>query len=152
APFVQNQFGGSAGGPIVKDRLFFFGSYEGYRQRQGNLFLLSVPTAQFAAGDFSDYRGTTGAVVPLYDPLTTCGQYNNAACGSQTILRTPFPGNVIPLAGSTLSPRSSSTSLCMHSRLVPEIPSPTTTTSPGTRRPGAIMTSTISAAIGTSAP
>src|SRR5262249_57928762 len=81
---------------IIKDRLFFFASYEGYRQRQGNLFLLSVPTPQIASGDFSDYRGTNGAVVPIYDPLTTCGQLNNPACGSSTILRAQFPGNVIP--------------------------------------------------------
>src|SRR5262249_18030982 len=65
-------------------------------QRQGNLFLLSVPTPAIASGDFSDYRGTNGAVVPIYDPLTTCGQYNNPACGSSTIVRTPFPDNVIP--------------------------------------------------------
>jgi len=96
ASFEQNQFGASAGGRIIKDRLFFFSSYEGYRQRQGNLFLFSVPTPQIASGDFSDYRGTNGVVVPIYDPLTTCGQLNNAACGSGTIQRTPFAGNVIP--------------------------------------------------------
>src|SRR5207244_5997416 len=66
APFSQNQFGASAGGRIIKDRLFFFSSYEGYRQRQGNLFLLTVPTAQIAAGDFSDYRGTNSPVGPIY--------------------------------------------------------------------------------------
>jgi hypothetical protein len=98
ASFEQNQFGASAGGRIIKDRLFFFADYEGYRQRQGNLFLLSVPTPQIASGDFSDYRGTNGAVVPIYDPLTTCGQLNNAACGSGTIQRTPFAGNVIPVS------------------------------------------------------
>src|SRR5262252_2828720 len=96
APFSQNQYGASVGGRIIKDKLFFFSSYEGYRQRQGNLFLLTVPTPQIAAGDFSDYRGTNGAVVPIYDPLTTCGQLNNPACSSGTIQRTQFPGNVIP--------------------------------------------------------
>ena len=96
APFSQNQFGASGGGRIIKDKLFFFASYEGYRQRQGNLFLLTVPTPAIAAGDFSDYRGTNGSVVPIYDPLTTCGQYNNSACGSGTVIRSPFPGNVIP--------------------------------------------------------
>src|SRR5437764_11588234 len=97
APFVQNQFGAAAGGHVIKDRLFFFTSYEGYRQRQGNLFLLSVPTTLIAAGDFSDYRGANGAVVPIYDPLTTCGQLNNPACGTSVIQRTQFPNNVIPL-------------------------------------------------------
>ena len=37
-PFVQNNFGGSLGGPVFKDKLFFFGSYEGYRNREGVLF------------------------------------------------------------------------------------------------------------------
>ncbi|HXK03242.1 MAG TPA: DUF2012 domain-containing protein [Verrucomicrobiae bacterium] len=96
APFSQNQFGASGGGRIIKDKLFFFSSYEGYRQRQGNLFLLTVPTPAIAAGDFSDYRGTNGAVVPIYDPLTTCGQLNNSPCGTGTVQRTQFPGNVIP--------------------------------------------------------
>ena len=96
APFVQNQFGTSIGGPVKKDKVFFFFGYEGYRQRQGNLFLLSVPTADILKGDYSNFRGTNGAVVPIYDPLTTCGQLNNAACTSTTVLRQQFPGNIIP--------------------------------------------------------
>ena len=43
-PFTQNQFGANVGGPVLKDRLFFFSSYEGFRQRQGNVFLGWVPT------------------------------------------------------------------------------------------------------------
>ena len=73
APFEQNQFGASAGGRILKDKLFFFSSYEGYRQRQGNLFLLTVPTAPISAGDLSYYTGTNGAVVTRYSTLSTCG-------------------------------------------------------------------------------
>jgi hypothetical protein len=96
APFSQNQFGASGGGRVIKDKVFFFTSYEGYRQRQGNLFLLSVPTAQIASGDFSDYRGANGSLVPIYDPLSTCGQLNNSPCGTGTVQRTQFPGNVIP--------------------------------------------------------
>src|SRR3954454_22107088 len=78
APFSQNQFGASVGGKLIKDRLFFFSSYEGYRQRQGILCLLTVPTAQIAAGDFSDYRATSGSLLPSSDPLNTCGQLNNS--------------------------------------------------------------------------
>ena len=45
SPLKQNQFGGSIGGPIVKDRVFFFGSYEGYRLDAGKNFVEAVPSA-----------------------------------------------------------------------------------------------------------
>jgi hypothetical protein len=48
----QNQFGLSGGGPIVKNRLFFFADYEGIRQRQGNLFFADLPTADMRDGNF----------------------------------------------------------------------------------------------------
>ena len=44
-PFVQNNFGGVLGGPVLRDKLFFFSSYEGYRNREGVLFRRTVPTA-----------------------------------------------------------------------------------------------------------
>lgn len=94
--FVQNQFGGTVGGPIVKDKIFFFGGYEGYRQRQGALFRLTVPTEQMLRGDFSDYRNAAGQVIPIYDPLTQCGTGNNPACTTAVDQRTQFPGNIIP--------------------------------------------------------
>ena len=76
-PFVQNNFGGVLGGPVLRNKLFFFSSYEGYRNREGVLFRRTVPTAAMKAGDFSDYRNvTTGAVVPIYDPWTQCGITN----------------------------------------------------------------------------
>lgn len=53
APFVQNQFGATIGGPIKKDKLFIFGGYEGFRQRQGSPFLRTVPTEAMLTGDFS---------------------------------------------------------------------------------------------------
>jgi hypothetical protein len=93
--FVQNQFGASIGGPIKKDKIFFFG-YEGFRQRQGNTFLLTVPQPELLRGEFSDYRSSSGALVPVYDPLTNCGYFGNPACPSSGPQRTPFPGNNIP--------------------------------------------------------
>jgi len=71
--FTQNQFGANVGGPAIKDKTFFFFSYEGYRLRQGQSTLNSVPSAAMRAGDFSNVRTAQGVLVPIYDPLTTCG-------------------------------------------------------------------------------
>ncbi len=97
APFVQNQYGASIGGPVRKDKIFVFGSFEGFRQRQGTPFLRTVPTEAMAQGDFSNYRNAAGAVIPIYDPLTQCGAGGNAACAAGVVeQRTVFPGNRIP--------------------------------------------------------
>ena len=81
APFKRNQFGFSAGGPIVKNRTFFFGDYEGTRIRESNTFNNTIPTQAQIGGDFS--------AVPqiIHDPAT----YHAA-----TNRRDPFPNNVIP--------------------------------------------------------
>ncbi len=73
--------GGTFGGPIAKNKLFFFGSWEGTRQRQGFSRLATVATAAQREGDFSSF-GTT-----IFDPLTG----NEDGTGRQ-----PFPGNKIP--------------------------------------------------------
>ncbi len=72
--FKQNQFGGTLGGPVFKNRSFFFGSYQGHRETQGQTALSTVPTLAMRNGDFSELNRT------IFDPQT--GQ--------------PFPGNVIP--------------------------------------------------------
>ena len=56
SPLRLNQFGGSLGGPIVKDKLFFFGSYEGLRQRAGFNIIESTPST--AVRDFINFYGT----------------------------------------------------------------------------------------------
>jgi hypothetical protein len=94
--FTQNQYGVTGGGPIKKDKLFFFGAWEGYDSRQGATFLATVPLPAMYTGDFSGYKNASGAVIPIYDPLTQCGQYSNAACGTGTVQRQPFPNNIIP--------------------------------------------------------
>lgn len=54
-PLKQNQFGATLGGPAIKDKLFFFGYYEGFRNRQGVTRAGNVPTAKQRVGDYSDW-------------------------------------------------------------------------------------------------
>ena len=99
--FSQNQYGANIGGPIFRDKTFFFFGWEGFRLRQGQSYVYSVPTDAMRAGDFSNVRNAAGNVIPIYDPLTTCGRLGNPACakdakGADIITRTPFQGNMIP--------------------------------------------------------
>jgi outer membrane receptor protein involved in Fe transport len=72
-PLKQNQFGGSIGGPIIKNRLFYFGSYQGTRFRTAqNGQIASVPDAAERTGDFSDLLPGTQLINP-----NTGANYNN---------------------------------------------------------------------------
>ena len=79
---ILNIDGGTIGGPIKKDKLFFFGGYEGTRERTGFFGRYTVPTADQRAGDFSAYKQV------VYDPNTG----NVEGKGRQ-----PFAGNIVPL-------------------------------------------------------
>ncbi len=57
-PYHQNQFGGTIGAPILKNKLFVFGDYEGLRLSQGQTYTSLVPTAAQKAGDFSSQLDT----------------------------------------------------------------------------------------------
>jgi hypothetical protein len=86
--FRRNQFGGVVGGPIVRDRTFFFADYQGQRQTIGRTVISTVPTRLQRQGIFTEVSG--GRVPVIYDPATTVP----IATGGVT--RTPFPGNSIP--------------------------------------------------------
>ena len=72
--FSQNQFGGTLGGPVFKDKTFFFANYQGLRLESGATYLSTVPSTRMRAGDFSEINRV------IYDPLT----------------QLPFPGNIVP--------------------------------------------------------
>jgi carboxypeptidase family protein/TonB-dependent receptor-like protein len=97
--FIQNQYGGTLGGPIIKNKLFFFGSYEGTKNRQNDSRLESVPTAAIRTGDF---RGTN---TNIYDPLTgnadgsgrqiiSCNGVQNVICPERI---SPIIKKILPL-------------------------------------------------------
>jgi outer membrane receptor protein involved in Fe transport len=68
----MNEFGGQIGGPIHKDKTYFFAYYDGFRYRRGGTNrLITLPTAQQRNGDFSDWRDSQGQLIPVYDPATT---------------------------------------------------------------------------------
>lgn len=85
APFHQNQFGGAAGGPIIRNKTFFFGDYQGTRQNtSAGSSITDVPPAALRAGDFSS------VTTPIYDPST------RRIGPSGLVIADPFPGNLIP--------------------------------------------------------
>ena len=94
--FKQNQYGLNGGGPVKKNRIFFFAGWEAFRGREGSPYIATVPLPEMYTGDFSNFRNAANAIIPIYDPLTQCGTGGNSACASgQTIQRQVFPGNII---------------------------------------------------------
>ncbi len=79
--YLLNEFGATLGGPIKKDKLFYFISYQGMYQRAETAIYSEVPTVVMKTGDLS------GSPTPMYDPLTG----NSDGTG-----RTPFQNNLIP--------------------------------------------------------
>jgi hypothetical protein len=96
-PWAQNQYGFQVGGPVIKDKTFFYTSWEQYRQRTGSPFTTTVPAPGMLTGDFSALCGAAGGAFvggvcsnlagQIYDPYTINGG-----------TRTAYPNNQIPAA------------------------------------------------------
>jgi hypothetical protein len=100
-PFRQNQYGATFGGPIKKEKLFIFGSWEGFRETKAQTSIAIVPDARIRTGDFSGRVNSAGQFTPIYDPGTTAlnPAFNSAlpvSTSNPQYLRSPFPGNIIP--------------------------------------------------------
>ncbi|HYM11734.1 MAG TPA: TonB-dependent receptor, partial [Bryobacterales bacterium] len=87
--FRRNQFGFVLGGPVIRDRSFFFVDYQGTRQQIGRVRISTVPTALERQGAFTE---TAGGQPLIYDPATTRPGPGGA------VLRDPFAGDAIPAA------------------------------------------------------
>jgi hypothetical protein len=89
--YNQNQFGGNLGGPILKNRLFFFFDYEGTRIKQGVLRTSTVPLPNERIGDFSPQAAAAAGVTypTIYDPTTCQPAFSGVNCQ-------PFLNNQVP--------------------------------------------------------
>jgi hypothetical protein len=94
-PFVFNQFGGAIGGPIRKNRTFFFFNYDGTQVRRGVVFIGTVPTAEQRTGSFARTLTANGQLVTISNPFSTRAQGSG-------FVRDAFPGNQLP--GSMIDP------------------------------------------------
>ncbi len=107
-PFKRNQFGGYIGGPIKKNKTFFFGGYEALRKRKGLTSVLTVPTPKMLTGDFSEVLTGDVSLSPcpkpgagdpvfdtgaIFDPATV----RQITCADGTLVNVadPFDGNIV---------------------------------------------------------
>jgi hypothetical protein len=90
-PVSYISLGGSVGGPIVRNRTFFWATTENNRLDAQRTGVMTMPTPAMRNGDFSGLRDANGRPVIIFDPLTTRPNPNGSG-----FVRDAFPGNIIP--------------------------------------------------------
>jgi len=96
--YIFNQYGGSVGGPIIKDKLFFFADWESTHISNAISGFASVPTAAMRAGNFQGLVDGKGNQVAIYDPATG----NATGVGKTQFLNNQVPGSRISLPAQIL--------------------------------------------------
>jgi hypothetical protein len=90
--FTYDQYGGSIGGPIRKNKSFFFFDYQRIRNNSPSTFVTTVPTDAQRHGDFSQTYNADGTLQQIFNPYdVTC----TTTAGVENCVRQPFPGNVV---------------------------------------------------------
>jgi len=107
--YIRNQFGGSLGGPIKRDRTFFFADYEGTRSREGITRVANVPTAQERAGNFT--QSIFGVPIDPFTgipfPLGTIPNERINPVGRAIAALYPLPNRNVPFQNFVSSPTQS---------------------------------------------
>lgn len=106
--FHFNLFGGALGGPVIKDKTFFFGEYQGHREDNfGAGQALTVPTEAQRRGDFRGLVNANGQPVTIYDPFTTrvnpSGGFIRDPINCNGVANVICPGRIDPVAAKALS-------------------------------------------------
>jgi len=92
--FHQNLFGGTIGGPVFRNKLFFFADYEGFRQTSAGTSVISLPSRRMRTGDFSEFLGAPnefGQSIPVAQYI----QLYKTTSG--TTAATPYVNNQLPI-------------------------------------------------------
>jgi TonB-dependent Receptor Plug Domain len=120
-PLSFYQYGATAGGPIIRQELFFFFNWEGSKQTIGSTSIFTVPTTLQRKGDFSQTLNPSGSVIPIYDPNIAATQaprtqFNETYFPCATESRSSCCSCVLSAAERTRKPGNRAQQLCRKRR------------------------------------